>query len=274
MNYLLLTVVRDEAEHLSQVIEAIRKQTQIPKLWMIVDDGSKDGTKDILESIEEKWLVKKRYHDRLPKSLIHYSQLLSEHANHITKFAAQRDLPWEALAVVDGDSVAEPDYFATLASTLEKDEKKGIISGELVEHNTTGPKKYRRDIPWGAAVIYRRECLEAIGGLSPTPSHCSVEIVLAQAHGWHTDVIGETRFEHLRPMGSNDGWYRGHAEMGRAARWLGLPFTFALAKATRMTLSRHPTRGLGYMAGYLGWRGGHCQIPEVQAAYRKRWRMW
>ena len=274
MNYLLLTVVRDEAEHLPQVIEAIRKQTQLPELWMIVDDGSRDGTNNILANIKEEWLVTKQRHDRPPKSLIHYSQLLAEYASHIAKLAAQHELSWEALAVVDGDSVPEPDYFAILATVLEKDGEMGIISGEMVEHSATIPVNHRRDIPWGAAVIYRRECLEDIGGLSSTPSHNSVEVTLAQARGWRTDSNDKTRFEHLRPMGRRGGWYRGHAQMGGAARWLGLPFSFALTKAIRLTLSRHPSRGPGYLAGYLGWRGSRCQIPEVQAAYSRRWREW
>lgn len=274
MNYLLLTVVRDEAEHLPKVIESIRKQTQLPELWLIVDDGSRDGTKDILASIEEKWLVTKRLHERPPKSLVHYSQLLAEYANYAAKMTAQRKLSWEALAIVDGDSIPEPKYFATLAAALVKDEKKGIISGELVEPGAMGKISHRHSIPWGAAVIYRRDCLETIGGLSPTPSHSSVEITLAQARGWHTEINEEVCFEHLRPMGSSSGWYRGHVAIGGAARWLGMPLTFALAKAIRLTLSRHPSRGPGYLTGYLGWRGGRCHIPEVQTTYNKRWREW
>ncbi len=274
MNYLLLTVVRDEAKHLLQAIEAIRKQTQLPELWLIVDDGSQDGTSDILASIKEKWLVTIRCQKRPPKSLMHYSQLLADYANHIAKLAAQRELSWEALAVVDGDSVPEPDYFTALAAVLGKDENMGIVSGELVESSTMRKTSHRHDNPWGAAVIYRRECLEAIGGLSPTQSHNSVEIALVQARGWRTGINDEVCFEHLRPMGSSGGWYRGHTEMGSAARWLGMPASFALAKAARLTLSRHPSRGLGYLIGYLCWRGGRCQIPEVQAAYRKRWRVW
>lgn len=256
------------------MIEAIHKQTQLPELWMIVDDGSRDGTNDILASVKEKWIVKKWCHDRPPKSLVHYSQLLTKHANQIEKLAEQRELSWEALAIVDGDSVPEPDYFTALTTGLIKDEKMGIVSGDLIESSDMREKSPRHDNPWGAAIIYRRECLEAIGGLSPTPSHNSVERILAQARGWHTGINNDVCFEHLRPMGSSGGWYRGYGAMGGAARWLGMPVSFALTKTIRLMLSRHPSRGSGYLVGYLGWRGDRCQIPEVRDAYNKIWRQW
>jgi len=273
MDYLLLTIARDEAEHLPKMLAAVAQQTLAPALWLTVDDGSIDATGEMLRGLGDAAIFERREHPTRDIGF-HWGEVLAQSAARLIALAGDRGIAWQALAIVEGDAVPAPEYFATLAATLADDPQLGIASGELVERGAAQPVGHRRDIPWGAATLYRRECFEAIDGLSPTPSHESVEIVLAQARGWRTAIVGGTRFEHLRPMGSAGGWCRGHTEMGRAARWLGLPLTFAVAKALRLTLGRHPTRGAGYLRGYLGWRGGRCELPEVRAVYRRRWREW
>ncbi|HIA10783.1 MAG TPA: glycosyltransferase family 2 protein [Flavobacteriales bacterium] len=274
MDYLLLSVIRDEAEHFSQVIDSIIKQTKRPSLWLIVDDNSKDETSEILSQFSEEWIITKRHIDRTPASLLHYSQLLSKNAEYLAKLAAKQNLSWGALAIVDGDVVPEPTYFSKLLEAFNIDRGLGIISGDLVEPNSKRMEYNRWDRPWGAATLYRRKCMDDIGGLSPTPSHSSIEIVLAQKRGYSTSLHTQTMFTHLRPISTKYGLYNGYVQNGGAARWLGTPITFAVAKAIKLGMSRYPIRGLGYIIGYLGWRGGRCQIPEVQTSYRNRWRVW
>ena len=47
--YCLITPCRDEARYARQTIESVAKQTLLPTLWVIVDDGSTDGTAEIVE---------------------------------------------------------------------------------------------------------------------------------------------------------------------------------------------------------------------------------
>ena len=48
-NYVVITPVRDEEEHLESTIQSMIGQTVLPKEWVIVDDGSKDGTGKIID---------------------------------------------------------------------------------------------------------------------------------------------------------------------------------------------------------------------------------
>ena len=274
MNYLLLTVVRNEAKYLPNVITKMKSQTKLPKLWLIIDDNSKDGTDKIIKNIQEEWVIPKSTKKNAPKSLLNYSKLLYKNTELLKRIAKKRNISWGALATLDGDSLPEPEYFSTLLESLDKKQKIGIISGEIIESGNTNSISHRTDIPWGAAMVYRRECLDDIGGISPTPSHNSVEITIAQSKGWITTSNDSVKFEHLRPMGTNNGGYKGHSEMGRAAHLLGIPLSFALLKSMKLMFSYHPERGLGYLVGYVTWRGGKCKIPEVKAAYNKRWSEW
>ena len=48
-NYLLISPCRDEAEYMRRTLDSVIAQTDLPGLWVIVDDGSTDATPQILE---------------------------------------------------------------------------------------------------------------------------------------------------------------------------------------------------------------------------------
>src|SRR4051794_2045831 len=49
LRYVLITPARNEAAFLEQTIESVMRQTVLPQKWVIVDDGSTDGTGEIIE---------------------------------------------------------------------------------------------------------------------------------------------------------------------------------------------------------------------------------
>ena len=44
MRYVVITPARNEADNLGRLARCLREQTLLPARWMIVDDGSTDGT--------------------------------------------------------------------------------------------------------------------------------------------------------------------------------------------------------------------------------------
>ncbi len=42
--YILITPARNEAQHLEKTIQSVVRQTALPLRWVIVSDGSTDGT--------------------------------------------------------------------------------------------------------------------------------------------------------------------------------------------------------------------------------------
>ena len=47
--YVVVTPVRDEVLYIEKTIEAVGRQTILPAEWIIVDDGSTDGTGELLD---------------------------------------------------------------------------------------------------------------------------------------------------------------------------------------------------------------------------------
>ncbi|HET9593471.1 MAG TPA: glycosyltransferase, partial [Solirubrobacterales bacterium] len=48
---LIITPVRNEAAHIERVARGLAEQSHRPELWLIVDDGSDDGTPEILDRL-------------------------------------------------------------------------------------------------------------------------------------------------------------------------------------------------------------------------------
>lgn len=49
MNYVLITPARNEADYIELTIQSMIEQTLPPLKWIIVSDGSTDGTDDIVK---------------------------------------------------------------------------------------------------------------------------------------------------------------------------------------------------------------------------------
>jgi len=52
VQYVIITPVRNEQQYVQKAIESIVAQTTRPKKWVIVDDGSTDGTGGIVDEAE------------------------------------------------------------------------------------------------------------------------------------------------------------------------------------------------------------------------------
>ncbi len=64
--YVVVTPVRDEEAYLPFTIDSMVKQAVRPQEWVIVDDGSKDGTRRIIEEAvrDHSWIRSVRREDR------------------------------------------------------------------------------------------------------------------------------------------------------------------------------------------------------------------
>ena len=49
--YSIITPVRDELENLRRLAPCLVGQTQTPEQWVIVDNGSSDGTRDFVDAL-------------------------------------------------------------------------------------------------------------------------------------------------------------------------------------------------------------------------------
>jgi poly-beta-1,6-N-acetyl-D-glucosamine synthase len=253
-SYVVVTPVRDEVRHIEATLAAVGTQTHLPAHWVIVDDGSSDGTGALLDRHPAgvSWIDVIHRPDR-GRRAPGGGVMDAFHAglDRLTK------MPWDFLVKLDGDLSFEPEYFARCLAHFAAEPALGIGGGTVCVREPDGrlrvesvgdPLFHVR----GATKIYRRACWEQIAPLPRTPGWDTVDEVCANWHGWRTRSFGELTVVQHKPTGSADGCWANAFKNGRANYLTGYHPAFMLAKCVKR-VRRAPlgVEAAGLFAGFV-----------------------
>lgn len=200
MTYVLITPARNEAAFIEQTILAVIHQTVKPAKWVIVSDGSTDGTDEIVKKYarEHPWIELVRMPERAER---HFG-------GKATAFNAGRDktrhIPYDIIGNLDADITFDEDHFEFLLNKFAQDKTLGVAGTPFREGNTQYDYRFsRKEHVSGACQLFRRECFETIGGYVPLKGGGIdlTAVVTARMRGWKTETFTEKTCLHLRPMG-------------------------------------------------------------------------
>jgi glycosyltransferase involved in cell wall biosynthesis len=263
---LVVSPVYREAENFDRTAQAIAMQDRPPDRWVVVDDGSPDDTLEIARA----WTKK------LPYLTVISAPEASDAGTD--GLALARDARafnlglaaagWRGfthIGKLDGDVELPPHWFASLLERFRQDSRLGITGGRLAEH---GPHGWRtipipRSHIHGAVKLYRRGCLDAIGGIPDRLGWDTIDETYAQMRGYTIENPPELVARHHRHWASANGRMRGRARHGDAAWILHQTFPWALLRAAK--LARVPPIGLSgaaFLYGYL--RAAARGTPRVE----------
>jgi glycosyltransferase involved in cell wall biosynthesis len=200
--YVLITPARNEARFLGLTIESVVAQTARPLRWVIVSDGSTDGTDEIVQraAAQNPWIELLRMPEREERNFAG-----KVHAFY-AGYARVQDLDWEIVGSLDADITFDSDYMAFLLGKLEQDSKLGLVgtpfretSGESYDYRFVNIEHVS-----GACQIFRRECFIAIGGYVPVKggSIDHIAVLTARMKGWKTRTFTDKFCVHHREMGT------------------------------------------------------------------------
>lgn len=262
--YAVISPVRDEAEHLPRTAESLLAQTHRPLQWVIVDDGSTDGTGRIAE----------RYaaaHDWIDVVQVEGTHPRARGAPIVRAFEAGRARlrrrP-ELTVKLDGDLHLPSHYFEWVASVFARCAQAGIVGATVLVFDGDGwvPDRGGLHNVNGVAKAYRTRCLEEIGGLRPSMGWDGIDDYGARARGWQVHVLSELTILHYRRRGSKQAWWRARFEEGQGNHYMGyLPLFLIVRAGYRMLVERPPVAGgLALAAGYA-WSALR-RLPQVDDA--------
>lgn len=203
--YVIITPARNEASSLERTFTAIASQSSLPAQWVIVDDGSIDGTGDAADGFAARhgWIRvihRDRGDGRGFASKVRAVSLAYE---------AVSDLAFEFVAIVDADVSFEPDHFEYMLHSVASSPRVGVFGTPFIEAGVQYHRQWFTDprhVP-GQCQVFRRECYEDVGGLLPIPEggEDTIALVMARMRGWETRLLTGRCFVHHREMGTAAG---------------------------------------------------------------------
>jgi glycosyltransferase involved in cell wall biosynthesis len=200
--YALVTAARDEAQFIELTLKSVAAQTVRPLKWVIVSDGSTDGTDNIVRrhAADHPWIELVRMPERRER---HFAgKVYAFNAG----YARLRDLRYEAIGSLDADISFDDDYFSFLLQKLAENPRLGLVGTPFRERsNETYDYRFASiEHVSGACQLFRRQCFDAIGGYVPIKGGGVDQfmVVSARMKGWKTRTFTEKACLHHRPMGT------------------------------------------------------------------------
>jgi glycosyltransferase involved in cell wall biosynthesis len=250
--YVVVSPIKDEAPYVERTLASVSEQTVRPHLWVIVDDGSTDGTGEILEGCARlhPWVRLVRRDAGAPRQpgsrvienfQIGYELVQNESFDFVVKLDCDLEIP--------------PDYFERLLRRFDEDPRLGIASGVYLERR--GDEWIPLEMPHyhaaGAMKMVRIACYHDIGGFVASKGWDTVDEIKAQVRGWTTAHFGDLRVLHLKDEGAGVGFLQMSRMSGEIHYLTGGGPLFFLAKAIHRLLFGRPlvVGSLAMIAGYL-----------------------
>jgi biofilm PGA synthesis N-glycosyltransferase PgaC len=278
LRYGVVTPARNESRNLPRLMESLRRQTLGPTAWLIVDDGSDDGGRELAEAYarEHTW--------------IHVVDSRAGRQGDLTQGRREgRDLlafrlgiaslpvPVDVVSKVDADLSFDPDFFDGLVARFEADPTLGIAGGRCleVEDGMWVPRKVMSGAVRGATRAYRWECVAALEAVEPKMGWDGIDEVVVELDGWHTRSFNDLPFRHHRAVGARErGRLHARSVQGRASWYMGYRPTYLALRALYRALEEpaHLAMLWGYAVAALG-RAPRCADDRVVTRIRDRQRL-
>ncbi len=266
--YCVVSPCRDEARYMRRTLDSMLRQTVPPALWVIVDDGSRDATPDILAEYAQRHpfirIVRRpdRGHRKLGGGVIDafyagYETIRRGDFEFLCKLDLDLDLPPRYFEILLDRMAAEPrigtcsgkPYFFPSGvpdadARFPLTDTSGLVSEMIGDENSVGMVK-----------LYRTRCFQQIGGFTRELMWDGIDGHRCRQLGWVAVSWDdpELRFIHLRPMGtSHKNWWTGRQRHGFGQYFMGTSPVYMLASAAfRMTRPPRVVGGAAMLYGYF-----------------------
>lgn len=201
LSYVLVTPARNEASNIERLIQSMAAQTLHPAKWIVVSDGSTDGTDDVVRrhAAEHSWIELARCPERAGR---HFAAKVNAFN---TGYARLKEVDYDLVGSMDADISFEPDHFEFLVNQFAADAKLGLAGTPFKEEGMEYDFRFSSvEHVSGALQLFRRKCFEEIGGYVPVKGG-GIDVIAvwsARARGWKTRTFTGRFYRHHRKMGT------------------------------------------------------------------------
>jgi biofilm PGA synthesis N-glycosyltransferase PgaC len=251
-SFVLITPARNEERYVRNTINSVISQTVLPKKWVIVSDGSTDGTDEIVTEYARKFDFIKLLRVEAGKQRTFGSKV------NAIKYGCEqlKDVEYDFIGNLDADVSFELNYYEKILKGFQENPKLGIAGGTVVDfHEGRFIKRGgNTNHVAGAVQLFRRECYDTIGGFASVKAGIedTVAEVMARMTGWEVRSFPEIRVIHHRRTGTEgQSIYSARFLMGEQDYFLGYHPLFEIAKCV------YRLKDKPYVLGSLLWMCGY-----------------
>jgi biofilm PGA synthesis N-glycosyltransferase PgaC len=200
----LITPARNEEEFIGVTIRSMLRQKIRPIKWVIVSDGSRDRTDEIVRgyAAQNEWIELVQMPERAERHFAGKVRAFN------AGYAKVRNLAYDVIGNLDADVSFDPDYLEFLLGKFAENPKLGVAGTNRWEGSIMYDYKFTsaEDVA-GACQLFRRECFESIGGYKPIKGG-GIDLVAtltARMLGWQTRSYTDKLLCHHRVSGTAVG---------------------------------------------------------------------
>jgi biofilm PGA synthesis N-glycosyltransferase PgaC len=275
LTYALVTPARDEADNLRRLGPCLVAQTVCPTAWVIVDDGSTDGTADVVSDLARRheWIHLLRSGGATsPQAPLDAGRRSGRDVLAFSAGVESLSTRPDVVVKVDADVSFEPDYFERLLNEFDADPSLGIASGECYEEQDGSwvPRHVTSVHVRGASRAYRWACLCDVLPLEQRLGWDGIDEIKANVRGWSTRTIAALPFRHHRSVGQRDGAWRAWSAQGETAHYMGYRLSYLVLRAIHH--ARREPNALAMIGGYFEAalrRQERCADADVRGFLRR-----
>ncbi|MGH7979699.1 MAG: glycosyltransferase family 2 protein [Limisphaerales bacterium] len=273
MKYILISPARNESTFIQKTLDSMVAQTLLPERWVIVDDGSTDGTAEIIEPYAKRipWIELVRRPKRENRNF----------AGKVEAFNIGRErvksIDYAVIGNLDADLSFEPDYLEFLMKKFAEDPKLGVAGTPFIENGYDSARdsfEGQNHVP-GGCQLFRRKCYDDIGGYIANKAGGVdwMAVTTARMKGWKTRSFSEKRFQHYRRLGTAErNPIKATFSYGEKDYYLGnAPLWQLFRVGYRMAKPPYVVEGMALLSGFC-WaalRGTERPVsPELMRFHR------
>jgi len=229
-----MTAAKNEEKYIENTLKAVVKQIELPRKWIIVDDGSIDNTKALIKKYAREY---------------EFIRLVENNCREDRNFGAQVraiNIGWELLkndvydyiGNLDADVSFKEDYYITIIQRMAANQRLGLAGGFIYEEKNGiyKERRYNNETSVAHAIqLFKRECFEEIGGYLELKYGGPdwVAEVTARMKGWEVKAYKDVQVKHHRMTTSAEGLVKGRFKQGLMDYSVGSHPIFEVVKCIR-----------------------------------------
>jgi glycosyltransferase involved in cell wall biosynthesis len=268
-NIYLSTPLRNEIDNIDRLFSAIESQNYLIDIWVIVENGSDDGSREDLaqrrvpQNVRELIVLNEDTENGSYALGAKYARVVNRGFEEIR---ARVELgPEDLIGILDADSFPDSNYYSTLSAAFDANPKLGIASGKSLDEGNDKTSIHAADWVRGSCRLWRGACMLQ-SGYTIGPSADTLSLARAELDGWEVRVIEGTIFR-AREVGtrSKQRYY------GASAYFRGNTPAYALLRFAKFAGYGRLLDGRDYLAGYFSAylkRAPRLDDPELRQYFR------